>query len=369
MPIVCGVKFRGTGKVYFFSPDGFSDIEKGDPVIVETSRGRELGHVIQPTHEVEEDKIVGELKPILRRATTLDLLDAQRNARHESEAAERCREEIARFKLAMKIVGAEFNYDGTRLTFLFTSEKRVDFRDLVRELARIFKTRIELRQIGVRDEAKLLGGIAKCGRELCCSTWLPGFSPVSIRMAKQQNLPLSPMEISGLCGRLLCCLRYENEHYREVRKRLPRVGKTIDTPLGSAKVVRVSVIRETAALLLQDGSIVELSQEQLSGDAPVESLAAMQGVRPPDLARTLSSLRQSPAEKPSSSERQSDQRSQSSRQSTPGETTAEGGAAIERTQAAAKKRTSGNATKEKAPSRRRSRRGRKRSNRSNQSRS
>jgi len=270
MPIVCGCKFRGAGKVYFFQPNGSEGLASGDSVIVQTSRGAELAEVIQAPHEVPQDEVVGKLKPILRKATSLDLLDSQRHRRQEPKAVARCQEEITRAGLPMKVVGAEYSFDGSRLTFFFSSEKRVDFRDLVRELARVFKTRIELRQIGVRDEAKIMGGIGKCGRELCCATWLPGFAPVSIRMAKAQDLPLSPMEISGICGRLLCCLRYENDMYQSVKKQFPRAGKTIDTPLGSARVLRVSVIRETALMLLEDGSRIELTREQLLGEEPID---------------------------------------------------------------------------------------------------
>lgn len=270
MPIVCGIKFRGTGKVYFFAPGDGQCLEADDYVIVETSRGRELAQVAVGPHEVDDAEIVGQLKPIIRPATTADLLDAELYRQKEADAVEKCKEEVARSGLPMKVVGAEYNYDGTRLTFFFTSEQRVDFRELVRELARIFRTRIELRQVGVRDESRILGGIGKCGRPLCCATWLTDFYPVSIRMAKQQDLPLSPMEISGLCGRLLCCLGYENDHYCEIKSRFPKVGKSIDSPCGPAKVMRVDVLNETVFLLLEDGSTAELTAEQLSGEARIE---------------------------------------------------------------------------------------------------
>lgn len=269
MPIVCGIKFRGTGKVYYFSP-GDQDLEPNDYAVVETSRGKELGRVIMTPRQVDESKIVGKLKPILRLATTLDLLESQRFRRQETDALLTCRERVTEFNLPMKIIGAEYNYDGTRLTFFFTSEQRVDFRELVRELAHIFKTRIELRQIGVRDEARMLGGLGKCGRSLCCSTWLTEFCPVSIRMAKQQDLPLSPMEISGLCGRLLCCLVYENDYYRKIKSKFPKVGKMVDTPYGPGKVIRVSVLRETISVLLEDSSTLELTAEELAAERPVE---------------------------------------------------------------------------------------------------
>jgi len=269
MPIVCGVKFRGRGKVYFFSPGSIENLEANDYVVVQTVRGRELGRVAAPYFQVGDDEIVGVLKPILRQATAADLLDAWYYRSKEAEAVATCKEQAGKFHLPMKIVSAEYNYDGARLTFFFTSEQRVDFRELVRELARVFKTRIELRQIGVRDEAKIIGGLGRCGRPVCCATWLTGFCPVSIRMAKQQNLPLSPMEISGLCGRLLCCLGYENDFYKEVKGRFPKVGKVISTPCGTAKVIRVSVLKETATVLLGDGSTVDLTAEQLAGKAPI----------------------------------------------------------------------------------------------------
>lgn len=269
MPIVCGIKFRGTGKVYFFAPGDLADLRMDDHVIVETARGREMGQVAAEIHEVDDADIVGQLKSIVRRATTSDLLDSQRYQRQEAEAVGKCKEQVERFHLPMKVVSAEYSYDGSRLTFFFTSEQRVDFRELVRELARIFRVRIELRQIGVRDEAKSVGGVGKCGRPICCATWLNEFCPVSIRMAKQQDLPLSPMEISGLCGRLLCCLGYENDYYQSVKGRFPKVGKVVSSPLGQAKVIGVSALRETVTLLFEDGSTTELTADELAGRVPI----------------------------------------------------------------------------------------------------
>ena len=267
MPIVCGVKFRGVGKQYYFSPGDVEDIQVGDHVIVETSRGRELGEVTMAPTEVDDSEVVGDLKPILHRATLVELLEAQRYRQREAEAIESCREQAARLDLPMKIVGAEYNCDGSRLTFFFASEQRVDFRELVRELARLFKTRIELRQIGVRDESKLLGGLGRCGRPLCCATWLTDFAPVSIRMAKAQDLPLSPMEISGVCGRLLCCLRYEDDFYREVKAKFPKVGKVLNTPDGPGKIVKVCALKETVTVLLGNGTTLEVTADQISGDS------------------------------------------------------------------------------------------------------
>ncbi|OGO04894.1 MAG: hypothetical protein A2Y73_00940 [Chloroflexi bacterium RBG_13_56_8] len=270
MPIVYSVRFRGNCKAYHFSAGDMKDLQIADQVIVETSRGEEIGQVVTPAKEINDEEIVGQLKPILRKASPADLVSAERFHQKEAEAVEICQKEAAKFNLPMKIIGTEYSYDGTRLTFFFTAEERVDFRELVRELARIFKTHIELRQIGVRDEARMVGGLGKCGRMLCCATWLTDFSPVSIRMAKQQNLPLSPTEISGLCGRLLCCLGYEDDYYKEVKSRFPRVGKMIDSPYGQCKVVKVNVLRETVMILREDGSTVELSAEELAhGTAPI----------------------------------------------------------------------------------------------------
>jgi cell fate regulator YaaT (PSP1 superfamily) len=274
MPIVCGVTFRGNNKIYHFGVGSDLDLAVDDHVIVDTSRGDEMGRVAQAPREMERREVVGDLKPVLRLATTAELIEAERYRLLEDEAVAICRERVRAADLPMKMVAAEYSYDGSRLTFTFSSEERVDFRNLVRELAREFKTRIELRQVGVRDEARVVGGIGKCGRPLCCATWLDAFAPVSIRMAKQQNLPLSPNEISGLCGRLLCCLNYEYDYYKEVAGRFPRVGKIVESPVGLAKVLHVSVLRETVDLLLEDGSRVELTAEQFNGEAPIA---------PPDL--------------------------------------------------------------------------------------
>lgn len=279
MPIVCGIKFREASKVYFFSPGEITDLQEDDYVIVETARGTELGRVVMPPREVDASEVVGELKPVLRRATPLELVEAEKFRQSEEEALRICREEVRKANLPMKIVGAEYSFDGSRLTFFFTSEQRIDFRDLVRNLAHLFKARIELRQIGVRDEARLLGGLGKCGRPLCCATWLSDFAPVSIRMAKEQNLPLSPAEISGLCGRLLCCLAYEHEYYHAVRGVFPKVGKMVETPFGPVKVVKVSVLQETVTLLLADGSTIELTADQLAGKEPCPALAKRNGRR------------------------------------------------------------------------------------------
>ncbi len=271
MPIVCGVSFRNNNKAYHFEVREGLDLQLDDYVIVDTARGQELGRVVQAPREMERRDVVGELKPVLRLATTAELLEAERLRLQEDEAVALCRERVAASGLPMKVVSGEYSFDGSHLTFYFASEERVDFRNLVRDLARVFKTRIELRQLGVRDEARLVGGIGKCGRPLCCATWLDSFAPVSIRMAKQQNLPLSPNEISGLCGRLLCCLNYEYDYYKEVAGRFPKVGKIVDSPLGPARVTYVSVLREKVELLLEDGTRVEMTAEQYRGDEPLEA--------------------------------------------------------------------------------------------------
>lgn len=263
MPLVIGVRFNTASKVYYFGPGGLTDLQAGEEVVVKTARGEEVGKVVIAPCQVSDGEIVGRLKSVLRRASALDLTQLTYYRFKEQEAKERCQEKVQNHGLPMKIVRAEYNYNGRRLVFFFTAEKRIDFRKLVQDLARSFRARIELRQIGVRDEAKLMGGLGKCGRDLCCSTWLADFSPVSIKMAKQQDLPLSPMEISGVCGRLLCCLAYERDFYADMKARLPRRGQIIDTPEGRGKVVQVSAIRESVQVELDTQIVVEVSLEEL----------------------------------------------------------------------------------------------------------
>ncbi len=263
MPQVVGVKFRNSAKVYYFSPGDLDGLEAGDYVIVQTVRGHEAAKIAFPPREVPQDEIPGKLKGILGRATALDLTQMERYHQREKQALYHCREKVTEHELMMKVIRAEYNFDGSYLTFYFTAEKRVDFRALVKELARTFKARIELRQVGVRDEVKLLGGYGLCGRPHCCATWLPEFRPISIRMAKQQNLPLSPMEISGVCGRLLCCLAYENDFYTEVKKRLPRRGSRIQTPQGEGQVVSQNVLQESVNVKLQDDVVLTLTLEEI----------------------------------------------------------------------------------------------------------
>jgi cell fate regulator YaaT (PSP1 superfamily) len=250
MPLVVGVAFKPVTKVYYFDPAGNEDLQAGDRVVVDTARGRTLGLVVQPVREVPAAEISGTLKPVLRCATALDMVQQDQQAHREPEALNVCRERVVALRLPMKIVGVEYNFEGTCLLAYFTAEQRIDFRNLVHELAQALHVRIEMRQIGVRDAAKSLGGYGRCGRQLCCRAWLRDFTPVSIKMAKQQDLPLNPTEISGLCGRLLCCLSYENESYGEARRYLPKVNSTIETPEGPGKVKQVHVLRNSVSALV-----------------------------------------------------------------------------------------------------------------------
>jgi cell fate regulator YaaT (PSP1 superfamily) len=264
MPLIVGIRFTPAGKVYYFDPTGFEDLSVREYVVVETSRGSEVGKVVIAPCTVNDEEIVGRLKKVQRLACALDLAQMAYYHHREQGALERCRQKVQEHNLPMKVVRAEYNYDGSRLVFFFAAERRVDFRKLLQDLARTFKARIELRQIGVRDEAKLMGGIGRCGLGLCCATWLTEFRPVSIKMAKQQDLPLSPMEISGLCGRLLCCLAYENQYYTDVKHKLPKRNEVIDTPHGRGRVVEINVIKETVSVELESQVVTEVSLEELA---------------------------------------------------------------------------------------------------------
>jgi cell fate regulator YaaT (PSP1 superfamily) len=249
MAIVVGVRFRTAGKIYDFSPEG-ETYQKGDHVIVETARGVECGEVQTGNHEVPDTAVVQPLKPVSRRATADDVARNEANRRKEKEAREICLERIRRHNLEMKLIDVEYTFDNSKILFYFTADGRVDFRDLVKDLASVFRTRIELRQIGVRDEAKMMGAIGTCGRELCCSTFLSEFHPVSIKMAKEQSLSLNPTKISGTCGRLMCCLKYENEAYEYLHKRSPRIDAIVSTPQGQGTVVGVNLLRESVRVRL-----------------------------------------------------------------------------------------------------------------------
>ena len=258
MPEVVGIRFKPFAKMYYFSPGKVRDLASHDAVIVETSVGEELAWVVTPLRTVSEDRVRGKLKAVLRRANPVDLATMEEYRQREEMALTRGREKAAELNLPMKIIKAEYSFNGQRLLFFFFAEERVDFRELVRALARSFRTRIEMKQIGPRDEAKLIGGNGPCGRSLCCTSWLTEFHPVSIRMAKQQDLPLTPAEISGLCGRLLCCLAYENDQYVVVKNALPKVGTQVTTPQGKGTVVGLNVLTESVTVKLQDDLTVEM---------------------------------------------------------------------------------------------------------------
>ena len=241
MAEIIGVRFKAVGKVYFFDPAG-QVFSEGDQVIVETARGVECGFVAQPNQEVEEEQVVHPLKPILRRATEADLCQVQRNREREKQAFDICLKKIADHKLDMKLTDVEVTFDNNKILFYFTADGRVDFRELVKDLASVFRTRIELRQIGVRDEAKMVGGLGICGRPFCCASFLGEFQPVSIKMAKEQGLSLNPTKISGTCGRLMCCLKYEQEAYESLLATTPKVGAYVATEEGRGTVVESNLL-------------------------------------------------------------------------------------------------------------------------------
>ncbi len=262
-----GVRFEKAGKIYYFDPAGLQ-LRVGDSVIVETTQGQALAQVVA-IRQIEEGE--RELKPVLRQATAKDhLLDSYYKTR-EKQALERCREKVAEYSLNMKPVRAKYSSDGKRLTIYFTTEERVDYHQLARELARSLKTRVEFRQLGPRDEARMLGGIGICGRPLCCATFLTEFTPISIRMAKRQNLPLSPESISGQCGRLCCCLSYEDEYYQAMEEYLPKVGAEIETPYGAGKVVSVNAIKKSVSVELESNIVLELPLESLNREQPTSN--------------------------------------------------------------------------------------------------
>ena len=257
---VVGVRFRQAGKIYYFDPADF-DLELSMHVIVETARGVEMGTVLIPPKEVEEDKVIQPLKPVIRVATDEDERVVERNREREKEAFAICKEKILKHELDMKLVGAEYTFDNNKLLFYFTADGRVDFRDLVKDLAAVFRTRIELRQIGVRDETKIMGGVGICGRPLCCATYLSDFVPVSIKMAKEQNLSLNPTKISGVCGRLMCCLKNEEDTYEYLNSRMPSVGDSVTTPDGKrGEVTGVNVLRQLVKVVVDVGDEKELRE-------------------------------------------------------------------------------------------------------------
>lgn len=263
---VVGVRFRTAGKIYFFDPQKF-DIKLNDHVIVETARGVEFGTVMIAPTEMPDDKVVQPLKPVLRLATPEDEKTEARNRQKEKEAFHICLEKIQKHNLEMKLVEAEYTFDNNKLLFYFTADGRIDFRELVKDLASVFRTRIELRQIGVRDETKILGGIGICGRPLCCNTFLAEFAPVSIKMAKEQNMSLNPSKISGVCGRLMCCLKNEEETYEYLNSRLPSVGDYVTTgDKLKGEVSSVNILRQTVKV------VVEIDDEKEIREYKVDEL-------------------------------------------------------------------------------------------------
>ncbi|NPV78751.1 MAG: stage 0 sporulation family protein [Firmicutes bacterium] len=268
MQTVVGVRFKKVGKIYYFDP-GDLDPHIGDSVIVETARGLEFGEVVVEPKQVDEQEIVQPLRKVIRIAGPDDLTKLRENKLKEKRAFDLCLQKILIHGLPMKLVDVECAFDNSKMTFYFTAEGRVDFRELVKDLAATFKTRIELRQIGVRDEAKMVGGLGPCGRPLCCASFLGDFEPVSIRMAKEQDLPLNPMKISGICGRLMCCLKYESGVYRELRQNLPQVGSEVQTKEGKGKVVGINILRQKVKVqLFEDERTVEFNANEVIRKGP-----------------------------------------------------------------------------------------------------
>lgn len=268
MALIVGVSLKKRGKVTYYDPDRLS-LHTGDEVIVPTSRGMEFGTVVTPSCEIPDASASAELKKVIRRVTDRDRQQKERNEARRERALRRCQELIAKHQLPIKLIEVLYAFDGSSITFYFTSESRVDFRALVRDLAASLKTRIELRQIGVRDEAKIIGGIGPCGRTLCCASFLESFHPVSIRMAKVQHLPLNPAKISGVCGRLMCCLCYEQEAYRHFQRWVPAIGEKVETEKGEAKVMAHDVLKEQVTLELEDGEKITVPA-QYFGPEPSE---------------------------------------------------------------------------------------------------
>ena len=263
MADIVGVRFKRAGRVYYFDPSGI-DLGVNDYVVVETIRGLELGQVVIAPAQMLANEVTKPLKPVVRRAEAEDIEHAHKLEAKETQAVTECAELVAKLELPMKLLSAEYNLDGSRLTVFFSAEGRVDFRELVRELNNRLKVRVELRQVGPRDEAKLMGGFGRCGRPLCCTSFLSEFSPVSIKMAKEQDLPLNPMKISGICGRLLCCLGYECEQYRIMKGKMPKEGQSVSTAMGIASVLGGSPVKETVLIELESGARVELPLSEVS---------------------------------------------------------------------------------------------------------
>jgi cell fate regulator YaaT (PSP1 superfamily) len=251
MPLVVGVAFQPVTKVYYFDPAGHDDLQANERVVVDTARGRTLGQVVFPPREVAPSELTGSLKPVVRRATAWDMVQHDQMAHKEPETRDICQQRADALKLDMKVVKAEYSFDGGSVVVYFSSEQRIDFRNLVHDLGQILHTRVEMRQVGVRDEAKFLGGYGRCGRPLCCASWLREFAPVSIKMAKTQDLPLNASEVSGVCGRLLCCLSYENDFYSDARQRMPKVNSVIDTPQGPGRIKQLNILKNSVTVQVE----------------------------------------------------------------------------------------------------------------------
>ena len=254
MKKIVGVRFKRLGKIYFFDPK-WLEVKKGEYIVVETSQGEEIAEVVVPNRMIEEEKIVAPLKKVLRLASTRDLKHAEECRKKEKEAFELCEQKIKEHNLEMTLTDVEYKFDNSKILFYFTADGRIDFRELVKDLASIYKTRIELRQIGVRDEVKRIGGNGVCGRELCCCTFLSDFETVSIKMAKEQNISLNPSKISGNCGRLMCCLKYEQEVYEEKLAKLPNIGAIVKTPDGNGEVDNIEILKEIVRVKFKNGDI------------------------------------------------------------------------------------------------------------------
>ncbi|MDA8337552.1 MAG: stage 0 sporulation family protein [Peptococcaceae bacterium] len=255
MALVTGIRFKKAGKIYHFDPNELT-LAPGDCIIVETTRGVEMGTVVTPTAELPDAEVVKPLKKVVRKASPADMEQLVRNRGKEDEAHQIARRKIEAHNLPMKLIGVEYSFDSSKIVFYFTADGRIDFRELVKDLANVFRTRIELRQIGVRDEAKLIGGLGCCGRELCCHAWLADFTSVSIRMAKDQNLSLNPTKISGICGRLMCCLKYENDTYEREKVGFPEAGSKVTTADGEGRITGINIFKKTVSVELKESRLV-----------------------------------------------------------------------------------------------------------------
>ena len=280
MTVVTGVKFRNAGKVYYFDPGDHRELKIGDGVIVETARGLEFGTICMEPAEVDNKEVVKPLKSIIRVATEADYVRKEENDNKKEEAMRLCQEKVDLHGLEMKLIDVEYTFDNNKVIFYFTADGRVDFRELVKDLAGVFRMRIELRQVGVRDEAKILGGCGPGGKGLCCATWMSEFQPVSIKMAKTQNLSLNPTKISGICGRLMCCLKYENDTYIDLRKGMPEIGEVVETESGKAKVIDNNLLCGKIRVRLFTGEIEEDGTDKMTSETYVYSKEDVKRLNP-----------------------------------------------------------------------------------------